>query len=70
MHLPWVDLIRVIAIYLVVVVHVSGQLTNIWGEIPNSQWLIADIYGGIARISVAIILYDQRLIYSYPVQKR
>jgi len=50
MHLPWVDLIRVIAIYLVVVVHVSGQLTNIWGEIPNSQWLIADIYGG-SRVS-------------------
>jgi len=54
MHLPWVDLIRVVAIYLVVVVHVSGQLTNIWGEIPNSQWLIADIYGGIARISVPL----------------
>ncbi len=54
MHLPWVDLVRVVAIYLVVGVHVSGQLTNIWGQVSNSQWLIADIYGGIARISVPL----------------
>jgi surface polysaccharide O-acyltransferase-like enzyme len=50
----WADLIRVAAIYLVVVVHVSGQLTNVWRQIPNSQWFIADIYGGIARISVPL----------------
>src|SRR5512141_972917 len=50
----WIDLIRVVAIYLVVIVHVSGQLTNIWGEIPADQWLLADIYGGIARICVPL----------------
>lgn len=50
----WVDLIRVVAIFLVVVIHVSGQLTNVWGKIPNDQWIIADIYGGIARISVPL----------------
>ena len=52
--LSWADLIRVVAIYLVVVVHVSGQLTNIWGRIPVDQWLIADIYGGIARVCVPL----------------
>ena len=50
----WIDLIRVVAIYLVVVVHVSGQLTNIWGEIPTDQWILADIYGGFARICVPL----------------
>jgi surface polysaccharide O-acyltransferase-like enzyme len=50
----WIDLIRVVAIYLVVVVHVSGQLTNTWGEIPTDQWIVADIYGGIARICVPL----------------
>ncbi len=50
----WVDVIRVIAIYLVVVVHVSGQLTNAWGQIPTDQWLIADFYGGIARVCVPL----------------
>ena len=52
--LLWVDLIRVIAIFLVVMIHVSGQLTNAWGEIPNDQWIIADIYGGIARVCVPL----------------
>jgi surface polysaccharide O-acyltransferase-like enzyme len=50
----WVDLIRVVAIFLVVLIHVSGQLTNAWGKIPNAQWIIADIYGGIARVAVPL----------------
>lgn len=50
----WVDLIRVTAIYLVVTIHVSGQLTSAWGKIPNGQWMIANIYGSVARISVPL----------------
>jgi surface polysaccharide O-acyltransferase-like enzyme len=50
----WADLIRVLAIYLVVVIHVSGQLTNVWDRIPELQWVIADVYGGIARIGVPL----------------
>lgn len=50
----WADLIRVIATVLVVVIHVSGQITNVWGEVPNGSWLIADIYGGIARVCVPL----------------
>ena len=52
--ITWVDLIRVLAIFLVVVIHVSGQLTNVWGKIPEEQWIIADIYGGVARVSVPL----------------
>jgi surface polysaccharide O-acyltransferase-like enzyme len=50
----WVDLIRVVAIFLVVMIHVSGQVTNRWGEIPVDQWLIGNIYGGIARVAVPL----------------
>lgn len=53
-YLPWADLIRVVAIFLVVTVHVSGQVTNIWGKVPESDWIIANIYGGIARICVPL----------------
>ncbi len=52
--ISWIDVIRVVAIYLVVVVHVSGQLTNVWGKIPNDQWAIANVYGGIARVCVPL----------------
>lgn len=51
---PWVDLVRVIAMFLVVIIHVSGQLTNVWGQISSGQWIIADIYGGVARVSVPL----------------
>jgi surface polysaccharide O-acyltransferase-like enzyme len=50
----WPDLIRVVATILVVIVHVSGQLTNLWGKIPSAQWRIANIYGGIGRICVPL----------------
>ncbi len=53
-YILWADLIRVVATILVVVVHVSGQITNVWGEVPNGQWFIANIYGGIARICVPL----------------
>ena len=52
--IPWADLIRIVAAYLVVMIHVSGQITNIWGQVPNGDWFIANIYGGVARISVAL----------------
>lgn len=60
----WADLIRVVAIYLVVMIHVSGQLTNVWRRIPDDQWMIANIYGAVARISVPLFFYDQRLFAS------
>ena len=50
----WADLIRMAAIYLMIVIHVSGQITTDWQKTPNGQWLIADIYGGIARVSVPL----------------
>jgi surface polysaccharide O-acyltransferase-like enzyme len=52
--ISWADLIRVVAIYLVVVIHVSGQLTEAWGKIPTDQWIIADVDGGIARVAVPL----------------
>lgn len=52
--IPWVDLIRVVAIFLVVLVHVSGQLTSSWGKIPDDQWMIANVYGSLARVSVPL----------------
>jgi surface polysaccharide O-acyltransferase-like enzyme len=52
--IPWADLIRAAATILVVTVHVSGQITNVWGQIPESNWFIANIYGGIARICVPL----------------
>jgi surface polysaccharide O-acyltransferase-like enzyme len=53
-YVYWADLTRVAAMFLVVMIHVSGQLTNAWGQIPDAQWIIADIYGGLARISVPL----------------
>ncbi len=40
--------------FLVVTIHVSGQTTNVWGQISKLDWLIGDIFGGVARVSVPL----------------
>ena len=50
----WIDLIRVVAIFLVVMIHVSGQVTTRWAEIPADKWFIGNIYGGVARVAVPL----------------
>ena len=42
-YLPWVDLTRIIAIFFVVVVHVSYQLMFKWGQIPFGWWMMGNV---------------------------
>jgi surface polysaccharide O-acyltransferase-like enzyme len=50
-----VDLIRVVAIFLVIVIHVAANLLYGWGKIPLSDWMAGNIYDSISRISVPLL---------------
>lgn len=54
-YLYWADFIRVIAIFLVVVIHVTAGLLYGWGKIPLSNWMTGNIYDSAARISVPLL---------------
>ncbi len=53
-YLPWVDLIRIIAIFFVVVVHVSYQLMFKWGKIPFGWWMMGNVVEGFCRTAVSL----------------
>jgi surface polysaccharide O-acyltransferase-like enzyme len=53
-YLPWVDAIRILAIFFVIVVHVSYQLVFKWGEIPFDWWMVGNIVDGASRTAVSL----------------
>lgn len=50
----WVDLIRVVAIFLVVMIHVIENIINRWNEYPADIQNIANFYDSITRMSVPL----------------
>src|SRR5689334_20516589 len=52
--LYWIDLIRTVAIFLVIVIHVATPVFNEWAHLPASWRTFANIYGSIARMSVPL----------------
>lgn len=53
-YLAWVDITRIIAIFFVVVVHVSYQLVLKWGQVPFDWWMLGNIVDGASRTAVSL----------------
>ena len=53
-YLPWVDITRIVAIFFVIVVHVSYQLVFKWGQIPFDWWMFGNIVDGASRTAVSL----------------
>ncbi len=51
----WLDLTRVISIFMVIVIHVSSPLYNHMGRNEFPNWLAGVIYNSIARVSVPLL---------------
>ena len=67
-YLPWVDLVRIIAIFFVILVHVSYRLINEWGRIPFDWWMIGNVAEGISRTAVSLfIMTSGYLNFSHPL---
>lgn len=50
----WIDLIRVIASFLVVMIHVVENIVNNWGRYPPGIQNIANMYDSLTRMSVPL----------------
>lgn len=53
-YVVWLDLIRVISIFLVIIIHSASPLYNKW-KLPASVWMAGNIYNSIARVSVPLL---------------
>jgi surface polysaccharide O-acyltransferase-like enzyme len=55
-QLTWINTLRVIAMFMVVILHTTSPMLMAYGHIPNSTWLIADFYNAISRFGVPVFV--------------
>ncbi len=54
-RIPWVDFLRSISIFLVVVIHTAGPLAYQWENISRAEWMAGNFYNAFARVSVPLL---------------
>lgn len=52
---PWVDFLRSISIFLVIIIHTTASLAHKWGEIPLAEWMTGNFYNTFSRVSVPLL---------------
>ena len=55
-NLFWGDVVRVVAVFGVVLVHTSADVITEWGRFPGSWWWVANIYDSLARGCVPVFI--------------
>lgn len=51
----WLDLIRVVSIFMVVAVHATSPLLNGWEDLSKADWIAGDIYASLVRACVPLL---------------
>lgn len=52
----YADIIRVLAVFMVVLIHSAATLLNEWGEIPFDYWMWGNAYDSLSRASVPLFI--------------
>jgi len=55
-QLDWINNLRVIAMFLVVVLHTTSPMLMAYGKEPNNYWLIADFFNALSRFGVPVFV--------------
>jgi surface polysaccharide O-acyltransferase-like enzyme len=52
----WINSLRLIALFAVIVLHTSAVLLSQYGKVPLTDWLAADFYNGLVRFAVPVFV--------------
>jgi surface polysaccharide O-acyltransferase-like enzyme len=55
-NIEWIDLLRVKALFAVIMLHASAVLLSQYGKVPFGDWLTADIYNALTRFAVPVFV--------------
>lgn len=55
-QLDWINNLRIIAMFLVVVLHTTSPMLMAYGKEPDSYWFIADFYNALSRFGVPVFV--------------
>ncbi len=54
-YIFWLDLIRVVSIFMVILIHASSPLLNGWEDLTLSNWMAGNVYTVLARACVPLL---------------
>lgn len=52
----WPDAIRIISVFFVILIHTSAPVVLSWKQVNAADWMFANIYDSIARVSVPLFV--------------
>jgi surface polysaccharide O-acyltransferase-like enzyme len=55
-NINWINNLRIIALYAVIVLHTSAVLLAQFGKVPFGDWLTADFYNALVRFAVPVFV--------------
>lgn len=55
-NLDWINSLRLIALFAVIVLHVSAIPLGQYGHVPTATWLTADFYNALVRFAVPVFV--------------
>jgi len=55
-QLDWINNLRIVAMFLVVILHTTSPMLMAYGKVPDNYWLIADFYNALARFGVPVFV--------------
>jgi surface polysaccharide O-acyltransferase-like enzyme len=55
-QLDWINNLRIIALFAVIILHCSSPLLGGYGKVPQGQWLAADFYNALTRFAVPVFV--------------
>src|SRR5665213_1648897 len=55
-YIDWINNIRLIALYAVIILHSTAPLLMQYGKVSTSDWLMADILNAMVRFAVPVFV--------------
>jgi surface polysaccharide O-acyltransferase-like enzyme len=55
-NIDWINNIRLVALYAVIILHGTAPLLMLYGKVPMSDWVMADMLNAIARFAVPVFV--------------
>jgi len=55
-QLDWINSLRIVAMFMVVVLHTTSPLIMAYGKVPLSDWLVGDFYNALSRFGVPVFV--------------
>ncbi|WP_461453494.1 acyltransferase [Mucilaginibacter sp.] len=55
-QLDWINHLRILAMFLVMILHTTSPMLMAYGKVPDSYWLIADFYNALSRFGVPVFV--------------